>query len=183
MKRNKAITLIALIVTILIIIILAGVSILFLIGDNGILNKALEAKKATEESEEKTNQALANYNTRMDEALGVTTRGENTITMTTLFENIAGAVSGTLSDNINNYDLITIIHGTAISNTYMTSITVDPKVNISNVVRATFNFASGSASIYGSFNLTDNTFTRSVAYDNGSWSSRYLLYKIVGTNY
>ncbi|MNT80311.1 hypothetical protein D3C72_2197500 [compost metagenome] len=50
-------------------------------------------------------------------------------------------------------------------------------------IKATFNFATGSSSIYGSFNFSGNNFTRVVNYDGGSWSSRYLLYKVVGTKY
>ena len=40
MKNNKGITLIALVVTIIVLLILAGVSIAMLTGQNGILNKA-----------------------------------------------------------------------------------------------------------------------------------------------
>ena len=44
-KRNKGITLIALVVTIIVLLILAGISISMLTGQNGILNRASEAKK------------------------------------------------------------------------------------------------------------------------------------------
>ena len=47
-KKNKGITLIALVVTIIVLIILAGISIAMLTGQNGILNRATEAKNATE---------------------------------------------------------------------------------------------------------------------------------------
>ena len=43
MKNNKGITLIALVVTIIVLLILAGVSIAMLSGQNGILNRASEA--------------------------------------------------------------------------------------------------------------------------------------------
>ena len=46
-KRNKGITLIALVVTIIVLLILAGVSINMLTGQNGILNRASEAKEKT----------------------------------------------------------------------------------------------------------------------------------------
>ncbi len=46
MKEQKAITLISLVVTIIILIILAGVSINIFIGDNGLLEKAKYAKEA-----------------------------------------------------------------------------------------------------------------------------------------
>ena len=49
MKENKnGITLIALVVTIIVLIILAGVSINLLLGDNGIITKAIEAKEQQE---------------------------------------------------------------------------------------------------------------------------------------
>lgn len=51
MKRNKGITLIALVVTIIVLLILAGVSIATLTGENGILEKVNQAKKETEKAE------------------------------------------------------------------------------------------------------------------------------------
>ena len=44
MKNNKGITLIALVVTIIVLLILAGISIAMLTGDNGILSNASNAK-------------------------------------------------------------------------------------------------------------------------------------------
>ena len=48
MKRDQGITLISLVVTIIILIILAGVSINLILGQNGIINKAKEAKENME---------------------------------------------------------------------------------------------------------------------------------------
>ena len=48
MKNTKGITLIALIVTVIVILILAGISIAVLTGDNGIINNAKQAKIANE---------------------------------------------------------------------------------------------------------------------------------------
>ncbi len=44
MKNQKGVTLIALVVTIIVLLILAGVSIAMLTGDNGVLTQANEAK-------------------------------------------------------------------------------------------------------------------------------------------
>ena len=49
-RKNTGITLIALVVTIIVLIILTGISISMLTGQNGILNRALEAKYAQEEA-------------------------------------------------------------------------------------------------------------------------------------
>ena len=45
--QEKGITLIALVVTIIVLLILAGISISMLTGQNGILNRASEAKQNT----------------------------------------------------------------------------------------------------------------------------------------
>lgn len=52
-KENEGITLIALVITIIVLLILAGVTIATLTGDNGILTKANKAKEQTEIGKEK----------------------------------------------------------------------------------------------------------------------------------
>ena len=52
-KENKGITLIALVITIIVLLILAGVTIAMLTGHNGLLNKTSESKIASEIGEEK----------------------------------------------------------------------------------------------------------------------------------
>ncbi len=47
-ERNNGITLIALVITIIILLILAGISIGILTGENGVLSKASKAKEETE---------------------------------------------------------------------------------------------------------------------------------------
>ena len=59
MKKENGITLIALIVTIIVLLILAGVSIATLTGQNGILTQAQKAKENTELSSEKEGIELA----------------------------------------------------------------------------------------------------------------------------
>ena len=54
-KEEKGITLIALVITIIILLILAGVSIAMLTGNNGILTQAKNAKEATEKAAKKEN--------------------------------------------------------------------------------------------------------------------------------
>ena len=48
MKNNKGVTLVALVVTIIVLIILAGISINLVLGDNGIITIAKKAKENTE---------------------------------------------------------------------------------------------------------------------------------------
>ena len=51
LKNNKGITLIALVITIIVLLILAGVSIAMLTGDNGILNQATRASDENNKAE------------------------------------------------------------------------------------------------------------------------------------
>ena len=53
MRNNKGITLIALVITIIVLLILAGVSIAMLTGQNGILTQAGNAKTDTAKAEAK----------------------------------------------------------------------------------------------------------------------------------
>ena len=75
LRRNKGITLIALVVTIIVLLILAGISISMLTGQNGILNRATTAKTQTENSQvdERVKfsamDALANGNGKITEDL------------------------------------------------------------------------------------------------------------------
>lgn len=59
MKNNKGITLIALVVTIIVLLILAGVSIAMLTGQNGILTKSSEASVESAVAGAKEKVALA----------------------------------------------------------------------------------------------------------------------------
>ena len=59
MRKEKGITLIALVITIIVLLILASVSINTLIGKNGILNKTKEAKEKNEIANEEENIRLA----------------------------------------------------------------------------------------------------------------------------
>ncbi len=63
---NKGITLIALVITIIVLLILAGVSIATLTGDNGILTKAQTAKTETEKASEEEQVKLAAMNAAMN---------------------------------------------------------------------------------------------------------------------
>lgn len=63
LKNKKGITLIALVITIIVLLILAGVSITMISGDDGIATRAVESKNKTEvaDDEEKIALALSEY--------------------------------------------------------------------------------------------------------------------------
>ena len=66
---NSAITLIALIITIIVLLILAGVTLNMLMGENGIINKAQLAKEKTNQAQEQEKDDIKNLENKMDETL------------------------------------------------------------------------------------------------------------------
>ena len=78
-RNEKAITLIALIVTIIVLLILAGVTIATLTGENGILTRANDAKEKTEEASEKENTILSQYDTIIKQETGEAWKQNKTI--------------------------------------------------------------------------------------------------------
>lgn len=76
-KRNNGITLIALVITIIVMLILAAISITMLTGDNSLLKRAVEAKEKTEVGQEKENISLA-YNSALIDKIQ---KDNNTVTV------------------------------------------------------------------------------------------------------
>ena len=75
LKNTKGITLIALVVTIIILLILAGVSIAMLTGNNGILTQGKRAKEETEIAEEKEAISLAMNALKIQKQVGAKKSG------------------------------------------------------------------------------------------------------------
>lgn len=82
-KNQNGITLIALVITIIVLLILAGVTIATLMGDNGILTRTNEAKQKTEEAEIQEQRDLAQMeaNTRLEQYEYTETIDEKTVTV------------------------------------------------------------------------------------------------------
>ena len=91
MKKNKGITLVALVVTIVVLLILAGVSINLVLGDNGIVKKAQDAKTKSAEASENDLKGMNGLVSEMEGALagngstgnGNTGSGNNFVTKNT----------------------------------------------------------------------------------------------------
>ena len=69
MKNNKGITLVALVVTIVVLLILAGVSINLVLGDNGIIAKAKEAQRKSAEASQNDLKGMNGLVSEMEGAL------------------------------------------------------------------------------------------------------------------
>ncbi len=74
-KNTRGITLIALVITIIVLLILAGVTIAALSGDNGILKRAAEAKEQTNQKNDEETEKLAGYESTIEQYADGTTGG------------------------------------------------------------------------------------------------------------
>ena len=74
-KQEKGITLIALVVTIVVLLILAGVSISLVINNNGVISRAKEAKNRYAEAQTNEEKQLNEVSDWIKEAVGDTTGG------------------------------------------------------------------------------------------------------------
>ena len=70
--KEKGVTLIALVITIIVLIILAGVAINALVGENGIITQAQRAKEETEQGKRDEQGGLLSLEQQIDEAIGQT---------------------------------------------------------------------------------------------------------------
>ena len=103
-KSNKGITLIALVITIIVLLILAGVTIAALSGDNGILRRATEAKEQTNQKNDEETEKIGGYESTIDQYVdgngggsgsggsGGSGTGTNFTNVNTADSNPAGAV-------------------------------------------------------------------------------------------
>ena len=103
-KGNKGITLIALVITIIVLLILAGVTIAALSGDNGILKRATEAKEQTNQKNDEETEKIGGYESTIDQYVdgngggsgsggsGGSGTGTNFTNVNTADSNPAGAV-------------------------------------------------------------------------------------------
>ena len=77
LKEKRGITLIALVITIIVLLILAGVTIATLTGDNGILQKTSDAKIRTTEAEGLEKIQLAVMASRDENGINTTSLAKN----------------------------------------------------------------------------------------------------------
>ena len=108
--NNKGITLIALVITIIVLLILAGVSIAMLTGQNGILTQASNAKSDTAKAEiaEKVNMAVqAAYATKVTAGSGVASSALTVAEVKAQYSSDNGSTSVPTSGGVTEVDAST----------------------------------------------------------------------------
>ena len=143
-KRKNGITLIALIITIVVLIILASVAITLSLGDNGIFKKAAKAKEDTQVAQNEEAMQIAETTNSIDEIAG---SSRDTVTIskeeydklarkgyTLLWEGLANSATTynfkESSYDVDNYDFISIEYYQANGTNYLYSSTMISKASI-----------------------------------------------------
>lgn len=111
MKKEKGITLIALVITIIVLLILAGITMILVMGENGLIAKAMEAGKNYTEAESAENKDLNQLDNNIKEYISATRNPISAYNI--LYENKTGAAAGELNDSIDNYDILIAIYHAA----------------------------------------------------------------------
>ncbi len=86
-KQNQGITLIALVVTIVVLLILAGITLVMVLGENGIINQAKIAKEKQKESEYLDQLSIAVINSKVNTSYNI-----NLDTLETQINQIQGTI-------------------------------------------------------------------------------------------
>lgn len=157
LRKTKGITLIALVVTIVVILILAGIAISFTVGPNGIIEQAKNAKNkylASADSEREALNVLAN---QLDSGDYGTISAADLATATTVPENITSKQVTDKSGNILYY-----IDDTALNNKDLSNVTTD-----TNKVTVSSGKAISDYIVYYKSATEDNISNGAVAYVDG----------------
>ena len=105
MKNQKGVTLVALVVTIILLIILAGISINLILGDNGIITIAKKAKENTELAKVEEEKQLNELYTQL-EAEGGNSSGESNHTSVKKITLISQSMSSRYTNKIDVSSLV-----------------------------------------------------------------------------
>ena len=131
LKSNKAITLIALVVTIVVLLILAGISLNLVLGNNGLIKKSKDAKEETTVADEKEKVEMA-YVSAALKKLG------DTVTAEELQEELDSSVGAGKTVVTSNGDGTLNVLFNATGNNYNVDNGAVEKIEIDNTKMAIF---------------------------------------------
>ena len=186
-RKNSGITLIALVITIIVLLILAGVSVAMLTGENGILTQAQNAKNRTEEAKVNESNVLTGYEQIINASTGVnlgTITGDettNTVTQDSLGNRVVVPAGFTVQNpNDNVEDGIIIIDSDEDRATYGSEFVWIPVgENIKKKDGTTFDITLGRY-VYKEDGTIDTSLSKTEPTDQLKHSSTYSVYYTEG---
>lgn len=111
LRRKEGITLIALVVTIVVLIILAGISIHLVLGDNGIVEKTKLGKENMEKAQQEEKDDLLEVSNEMDFYIASSSREPRKATVLYEGELTGGDVTFLNGHSVDEFDAIRFIYG------------------------------------------------------------------------
>ena len=156
MKKNKGITLVALVVTIVVLLILAGVSINLVLGNNGIIAKAKDAETKSAEASQNDLKGMNGLVSEMEGALagngstgnGNTGSGNNFVTKNTEVTYPDGKVWIPEGFRISTDSASTVQGGVVIEDKDLNQFVWVPVATLADYKRRTWYTGNGSFSDY-----------------------------------
>lgn len=128
-KQEKGITLIALVVTIVVLLILAGVSLNAIFSDSGIIKKAQEAQNKMNEAQQKDLSSINELNTWLDNQVNETTgEGDSVIKIGNTTEYTVTSTGKILNWKYTNF-LQELVEGITYTVEFTTQNTADWDIN------------------------------------------------------
>ena len=128
-KQEKGITLIALVVTIVVLLILAGVSLNAIFSDSGIIKKAQEAQNKLDEAQQKDLSSINELNTWLDNQVNETTgEGDSVIKIGNTTEYTVTSTGKILNWKYTNF-LQELVEGITYTVEFTTQNTADWDIN------------------------------------------------------
>lgn len=128
-KQEKGITLIALVVTIVVLLILAGVSLNAIFSDSGIIKKAQEAQNKMDEAQQKDLSSINELNTWLDNQVNETTgEGDSVIKIGNTTEYTVTSTGKILNWKYTNF-LQELVEGITYTVEFTTQNTADWDIN------------------------------------------------------
>ena len=121
LNQNKGITLVALVVTIVVLLILAGVGLNLVIGENGLIQHAKSVETKWREAEEKEQKYLNTYEDKIEEVITGKTK---------LDRKINSAVGEAIDGEMLNYNDL----NSALEDEFGENYTISPQTNAENYV-------------------------------------------------
>ena len=168
-NNSKAITLISLVITIIVLLILAGIIVVQLSG-NGLLDRTKIAKENYKNSELKQENNIEDYNDKIEEIVG---NRSSTARKDIIFNTSqAGTREINIEQNVNNWDFIIIYYwvagnasGSIVFDTSETN-SYQPAYCYSN------NYCIGNVNL----NVETNKITMTVTGNNSNWNQTSYSY-------
>ena len=175
MKKNNGITLIALVITIIVLLILAGVSISLVLGENGVLTQATNAVNKNLEAEAKEDLAMAWAGVTTDYIRDSAVDSNKTLSQYLNKDKLNTYLTdkGEIEEFTVNNDVYTAVYElnkSGVKHKYSIQINKNGDVISINAIGTESEFAQSEQSSQNNNNNNQETFTFTIGFPDTNWN-------------